>query len=40
VSQNRPEADRRGVVEGLRLEDDPMSAAMAELVAADLPHRA
>jgi transcriptional regulator len=33
VSQNRPEADRRGVVEGLRLEDDPASAAMAELVA-------
>jgi transcriptional regulator len=33
LSQNRPEADRRGVVEGLRLEDDPASAAMAELVA-------
>ena len=33
VSQNRPEADRRGVVEGLRLDGDPASAAMAELVA-------
>ena len=33
VSQNRPEADRRGVVEGLRLEGDAASAAMADLVA-------
>ncbi len=32
VSQNRPEADRRGVVEGLR--GEPNGAAMAELVAA------
>ena len=32
VSQNRPEADRRGVVEGLRLEGDAASTAMAELV--------
>jgi transcriptional regulator len=32
VSQNRPEPDRRGVVEGLRAEDDPSAPAMAELV--------
>ena len=30
VSQNRPEADRRGVVEGLRAEGDEESDAMAE----------
>jgi transcriptional regulator len=33
VSQNRPEADRRGVVEGLRSAGDAASGAMAELVA-------
>jgi transcriptional regulator len=33
VSQNRPEADRRGVVEGLRLEGDATSTAMADWVA-------
>jgi transcriptional regulator len=32
VSQNRPEADRRGVVEGLRGEGDEASDAMAALV--------
>ncbi len=32
VSQNRPEADRRGVVEGLREAADAASLAMAELV--------
>lgn len=32
VSQNRPEADRRGVVEGLRTAGDPASEAMANLV--------
>ena len=34
VSQNRPEADRHGVVEGLRAEADAPSRAMAELVEA------
>jgi transcriptional regulator len=33
VSQNRPEADRAGVVAGLREEGDEASLAMAELVA-------
>lgn len=33
VSQNRPEADRRGVVDGLRALQDDESAAMAALVA-------
>jgi transcriptional regulator len=33
VSQNRPEADRRGVVEGLRGEADAPASEMAELVA-------
>ena len=32
VSQNRPEVDRRGVVEGLRGEGDEVSEAMAALV--------
>ena len=32
VSQNRPEADRSGVVAGLTAEEDPASAAMAGLV--------
>jgi transcriptional regulator len=32
VSQNRPEADRRGVVEGLRREGHEVSEAMAALV--------
>jgi transcriptional regulator len=32
VSQNRPEADRRGVVEGLRGEPDATAGAMADLV--------
>ena len=32
VSQNRPEADRRGVVEGLAARGDATSAAMADLV--------
>jgi transcriptional regulator len=32
VSQNRPAQDRAGVVEGLRRQDDPASAAMANLV--------
>jgi len=34
VSQNRPEADRRGVAEGLRFAGDAASEAMAELVEA------
>jgi transcriptional regulator len=34
VSQNRPEADREGVVEGLRAEADERADAMAELVEA------
>jgi transcriptional regulator len=34
VSQNRPEADRRGVVEGLRAEPEPEARQMAELVEA------
>ena len=34
VSQNRPEADRRGVVEGLRENADARSGEMAELVEA------
>jgi transcriptional regulator len=34
VSQNRPEADRRGVVAGLRAEDSEPARAMAELVEA------
>ena len=34
VSQNRPEADRRGVVEGLRSDADARSAEMATLVEA------
>ncbi len=34
VSQNRPEADRRGVIAGLSAEGDADSLAMAELVAA------
>ena len=33
VSQNRPEADRLGVVAGLAVEPDPAAAAMAALVA-------
>lgn len=33
VSQNRPEADRKRVVEGLRSETDPASRDMADLVA-------
>jgi transcriptional regulator len=33
VSQNRPEADRRGVVEGLHGEGEPAAADMAALVA-------
>ncbi len=32
VSQNRPEPDRRGVVEGLRRQGDAASEAMADLV--------
>ena len=32
LSQNRPEADRRGVVEGLRSEGDEMGREMADLV--------
>jgi transcriptional regulator len=32
VSQNRPEADRAGVVDGLRAAGDPASDAMADLV--------
>ena len=32
VSQNRPEADRRGVVEGLRGEPDATAGAVADLV--------
>jgi transcriptional regulator len=32
VSQNRPEADRRGVVEGLRAKGSGAEQAMAELV--------
>jgi transcriptional regulator len=39
VSQNRPEADRLGVIEGLRGEPDPAAAAMAELVANPPPNR-
>jgi len=34
VSQNRPEADREGVAEGLRAEADERADAMAELVEA------
>ncbi len=34
VSQNRPEADRAGVVDGLRAQGDETSGAMADLVAA------
>jgi transcriptional regulator len=34
VSQNRPEPDRHGVVEGLRKDAHPASAAMAGLVEA------
>jgi transcriptional regulator len=34
VSQNRPAADREGVVEGLRAEADERADAMAELVQA------
>lgn len=37
VSQNRPEADRRGVVVGLNGESNPAAAAMAELVKAAAP---
>ena len=33
VSQNRPEADRAGVVDGLNAEGDETSLAMANLVA-------
>ena len=33
VSQNRPEADRRGVVQGLQAEADALAHEMAELVA-------
>jgi transcriptional regulator len=33
VSQNRPEADREGVIEGLRAESGEQAAAMADLVA-------
>ena len=33
VSQNRPEADRRGVVQGLQAEADAPAHEMAELVA-------
>ena len=32
VSQNRPEVDKRGVVEGLRGQGDELSEAMATLV--------
>jgi transcriptional regulator len=39
VSQNRPEADRRGVVTGLRAEPEPGAAAMAELVETFGPKR-
>ena len=40
VSQNRPEADRRGVVDGLAASDDAAAEAMAELVRnASLPQR-
>jgi transcriptional regulator len=40
VSQNRPEADRIGVAEGLRLAGDETSSAMADLVeAAVVPSR-
>ena len=34
MSQNRPEADREGVAEGLRAEADERADAMAELVEA------
>jgi transcriptional regulator len=37
VSQNRPEVDRRGVVEGLREEGDEVSEAMATLVEKHAP---
>jgi len=39
VSQNRPEADRRGVVAGLRSEDGPAAMEMADLVEAFGPKR-
>jgi transcriptional regulator len=37
VSQNRPEADRRGVIAGLNARAEPQAAAMAELVRQRLP---
>jgi transcriptional regulator len=37
VSQNRPEDDRAGVIEGLRAEPDPAAAAMAALVESPPP---
>ena len=37
LNQNRTEADRRGVVEGLRREGDPLGADVAALMAATLP---
>lgn len=40
VSQNRPEADRQGVVAGLRSENGPAAIEMADLVEAFDPKRA
>jgi transcriptional regulator len=39
VSQNRPEADRIGVAEGLARSSDPSAGAMADLVAGSGPNR-
>ena len=36
LNQNRSEADRRGVVEGLRRQGDPLGADVAALMAAGL----
>ena len=39
MSQNRSEADRAGVVEGLRAKADPDTCAVAGMVAGDLAER-
>ncbi len=36
LSQNRSAADRNGVIQGLRAQDDPMPQALAEAMAAEM----